>query len=42
MNANHRMGKLNKMLPQDKLDLENAKRLTLLPALTDSENHDEL
>ena len=42
MNANHRIGKLNKMLPQDQLNLENAKRLTLLPTLTDSENHDEL
>ena len=32
MNANHRIGKLNKMLPYDQLDLENAKKLTLLPA----------
>ena len=42
MNTDHRTGNLKNMRPQDQLDLEGAKKLTLLPTATDSQDHDEL
>ena len=42
MNADHRAGNLKKMRPQNQIDLDGANKLTLLPTVSDLQDHDEL